>query len=293
MKISIDILRARKKTGPPVVMLTSYDYPMAVLEDEAGIDIQLVGDSVGTNVLGYEDVSMVSMADMVHHVRAVSRGSRHSFVLCDMPYKSFDTPEQALHNARILLENGANGVKIEGEAEALEQVRTVSASGIAVCAHIGYTPQTDGAKASVQGKDFERARNLITIALELQKAGASLMVLELIPEILSARITDLLSIPTIGIGAGRYCDGQVQVIHDILGLTSRVFRHAKAYGDFRGAFRGAVSAYADDVRRGVFPSEKNAASIDPEVYSHVLEWISRHAPLEAVRINPGGGRNEL
>jgi 3-methyl-2-oxobutanoate hydroxymethyltransferase len=279
MKIDIRDLQSRKKRTDKIVMLTSYDYPSAVMEDELGIDIQLVGDSVGTNMLGYKDVSEVTVTDIAHHVRAVARGAQRSFVLCDMPYKSFETCDSALQNARFFMDNGANGLKIEGEEEAMNQIRHVASHGIPVCAHIGYTPQTDGIKATVQGKDFERARGLISIALSLEKAGASMIVLELIPEGLATVITELLSIPTIGIGAGRFCDGQVQVVNDILGLTPRVFRHAKAYANLRDIFRSAVGAYIEDVKTGGFPTEKNASSLPADVLEQVQEWISRQGNI--------------
>jgi len=275
MKITIQELMRRKHSGPKIVMLTSYDYPTARLEDACGVDVQLIGDSVGTNVLGLADVSQVTVNDMVHHVKAVSRGVQRSFVLCDMPFHSFDTPDAALDNARRLIDAGADGVKMEGEAEALAQIGRVAGAGIAVCAHIGYTPQTNGAKASVQGKDIARAKELLTAARQLEEAGARMMVLELIPEMLAAEITRRAGIPTIGIGAGRFCDGQVQVIYDIAGMSERVYRHAKAYGNLAGEMSRIISSYAGDVQAGTFPAESNVSKIPDDVLRQVQVWLAK------------------
>jgi 3-methyl-2-oxobutanoate hydroxymethyltransferase len=274
MKITENELRSRKSGGPKIVMCTCYDFPTACLEDECGVDVQLIGDSVGTNVLGCADVSEVTVADMIHHVKAVGRGARRSFVICDMPFNSFQTPSQALDTARRFIEAGADGIKMEGEEEALEQVRHVASSHIPVCAHIGYTPQTDGIKATVQGKDLARAQELITIARKLEKAGAFMIVLELIPQQLAAAITAGIGIPTIGIGAGKFCDGQVQVIHDIAGMSRRIFRHAKAYADLGQEYERLLKAYIDDVRSGSFPTEKNAAQLPDAILRDIEHWLA-------------------
>jgi 3-methyl-2-oxobutanoate hydroxymethyltransferase len=275
MKISASQIGKYRLKGQPVVMLTSYDYPTALIEDRCGVDVQLVGDSVGTNVLGYSDVSQVTISDMIHHTAAVARGAGTSFVLCDMPFGSFANPEMAVENAGKLISAGADGIKMEGEQESLEQVRAVAGIGIPVCAHIGYTPQTDGAKASVQGKNLERALELINIAKELETAGAFMIVLELIPWQLSAEITRLLSIPTIGIGAGPYCTGQVQVIHDIIGLSGRIYKHAKAFTDTAKTVSMAVQEYASQVISGDFPSVANAASLSEDI----LEQLKKQTGL--------------
>jgi 3-methyl-2-oxobutanoate hydroxymethyltransferase len=273
MKITAENLIARKKHGPKIVMLTSYDYPTAIIEDNCCVDIQLIGDSVGTNVLGYTDVSQVTVDDMLHHTKAVARGVKRSFILCDMPYRSFATAELAIDNARRFLDGGADGVKIEGEQESLDQIGMVAAAGIPVCAHIGYTPQTDGAKAVVQGKNLQRAQELVSVALKLEQAGAFMIVLELIPRQLTAEITRLLRIPTIGIGAGPFCDGQVQVIHDITGLSSRIFRHAKTYGETGREFSRIITAYADDVHAGNFPASENSANLPDDTLHSIQAWI--------------------
>ncbi len=274
MKITKDSLLNRKNSGTKITMLTSYDYPTARLLDHCGVDVQLIGDSVGTNMLGYTDVSMVSVADILHHIKAVARGVKNSFILGDMPFGSCDTQKQALENAHLFCNNGADGVKIESEKSALDKIEHVASNGIAVCAHIGYTPQTPGLSASVQGKDTERAKELVTLAQECERAGAFMIVLELIPEKLARLITHSLTIPTIGIGAGRFCDGQVQVILDILGYSEKTFRHAKKYANGAEMFSDAVSSYISDVQNGYFPTEKNIASIPQNVITTISDWLN-------------------
>ncbi len=255
-------------------MLTSYDYPTACILDRCGVDVQLVGDSVGTNVLGYEDVSMVTVSDMLHHIKAVARGAKNSFVLGDMPFNSFNTNEKALENAQCFMNGGADGVKIESEESALEQISHVASSGIPVCAHIGYTPQTPGLKVSVQGKNLDRAIELVNLAKKSEQAGAFMIVLELIPEKLANVITQEISIPTIGIGAGRFCDGQVQVILDILGMSEKIFRHAKKYAEIANSYTEAVTSYINDVQKDCFPTEDNTSVLPDDVFNEVLSWLS-------------------
>jgi 3-methyl-2-oxobutanoate hydroxymethyltransferase len=173
------------------------------------------------------------------------------------------------------LENGADGVKIEGGTEVADRISRMTKQGIAVCAHIGYTPQKMGAKAVVQGKDLKQAQTLIESAIALEKAGAFMIVLELITEELSGEISRLLKIPTIGIGAGPLCDGQVQVIHDISGLSPGVFKHTKAYGNVKQEYATAISQYAQEVREGVFPTDKNAFFLGPEVLKEIKDWIEK------------------
>jgi 3-methyl-2-oxobutanoate hydroxymethyltransferase len=264
--------RAMKKQGRKIVMLTAYDYPTAVFEDRAGVDIVLIGDSVGRNILGYASELEVTMEDMLHHVRAVARGVKNGHVMADMPYRSFDTPALAVENARRFLEAGAHSVKIEGEESMAALIKQVVDAGIEVCAHIGYTPQTRG-KAAVQGRDFERARELIEAARALDQAGAAMVVFELIPEQLAREITALVSMPTIGIGAGRFCDGQVQVYCDILGLSQRIFKHAKAYDDLGRQYEEIFAAYVADVVAGRFPTSENAAALPEEVAARIRAWV--------------------
>jgi 3-methyl-2-oxobutanoate hydroxymethyltransferase len=253
-------------------MLTAYDFPAARLLDEGGVDIVLVGDSLGTTVLGYESTSQVTMDDMLHHLKAVVRGAPGTFILADMPFGSIRSPEQACENAVLFIQAGADGVKMEGGSEIVPQVRSTVQQGIAVCAHIGFLPQTGG-KPGIVGKTYPEAQKLINSALALQEAGAFMIVLELIPGKLAAEITRLLAIPTIGIGAGRFCDGQVQVFHDMLGLSPRIFRHVKDYAGGRQLFAHAVSQYVGDVRSGAFPAEANASPMPEEVFAQIREWL--------------------
>jgi 3-methyl-2-oxobutanoate hydroxymethyltransferase len=253
-------------------MLTSYDYPTARVAERCGVDILLVGDSVGTNVLGYSDVSQVTMEDMVHHISAVARGTTRAFVLGDMPFGSFSEPSRAIANARRLIAAGADGVKMEGEGVSAS-IEGVVGAGIPVCAHIGYTPQTDGSRARVQGRDAARAIELIEIARRLQVTGVFMIVLELVPEEIARLISTSLTIPTVGIGAGRFCDGQVQVVHDILGITERSFRHTKAYATLADAQCAAIMSYAREVHEGIFPTDTNASHVEREVLEEVDAWL--------------------
>jgi 3-methyl-2-oxobutanoate hydroxymethyltransferase len=273
MKLTFDDLIHKKKSGEKITMITSYDFPTAQLADAVGIDVLLVGDSVGTNVLGYPDITCVTMNDMVHHIQAVARGTEHAVILADLPFGSCATPENAKLNALRLIAAGANGVKIEVEDNAtIIALTAIAEADIPVCGHIGYLPQTHS-KAAVIGKELEQAKKLIIAAQKLEKAGACMIVLELMPLQLAAEITRVLSIPTIGIGAGPYCDGQVQVVHDIVGMSPRVFKHAKAYGNARDIFSQAISAYGNDVKKQEFPTHNNAPNMDIDVYASLQMWI--------------------
>jgi 3-methyl-2-oxobutanoate hydroxymethyltransferase len=214
----------------------------------------------------------VTMDDMLHHLRAVGRGCNKSFILADMPYGSIDTADSALKNASLFMEAGADGVKMEGGTEIAPLVRRVVNSGVAVCAHIGFMPQS-GRKPGVIGKTIAEAQMLIDSARALQEAGAFMIVLELIPEQLATEITKLLTIPTIGIGAGRFCNGQVQVFHDMLGLSTHIFRHVKDFAGGRQLFAKAISQYIGDVRSGDFPAPSNTSSMPGDVLTQVKEFI--------------------
>jgi 3-methyl-2-oxobutanoate hydroxymethyltransferase len=264
MKIDKQQLQQLKDTGRKIVALTCYDYPFARVAEALDIDILLVGDSLGTNVLGYTDVTQVTMPDMLHHVRAVVRGAPSKFILADMPWRSFETAADALVNARLLVDAGADAVKIEGNTEIIPRLAALTAAGINVCAHIGYLPQSHK-KAVVQGNTIEQARALLASARALEANGAFLIVFELMPAELAAEISQLLTIPTIGIGAGACCDGQVQVLYDILGFSSRTFRHTRVFAPVAALASEAVAAYAAQVRNGTFPAAANAASLDPAV----------------------------
>ncbi|MBW1702603.1 MAG: 3-methyl-2-oxobutanoate hydroxymethyltransferase, partial [Deltaproteobacteria bacterium] len=221
-KVTIAHLQEKKKNGDKITMMTAYDYPTAGLVDQAGIDTILVGDSLGMVMLGYESTVPVTMDDMIHHCKAVCRGAKSGFIIGDMPFMSYQVSiEKAIENAgRFIKEAGCDCVKLEGGSEMAPVTRAIVDAGIPVCAHIGLTPQT-ATKLSgfkVQGKDAESARELVQSAKDLEKAGAFLIVMECIPDLVAARITEELNIPTIGIGAGKDCDGQVLVYHDLVGL---------------------------------------------------------------------------
>jgi 3-methyl-2-oxobutanoate hydroxymethyltransferase len=278
---------AKKRAAQKITMLTCYDYPTAVLQDEAGIDIIFVGDSVGTNVLGYQSEREVTMADMLHHLRAVRRGVQRAYLLCDLPYNAYTTPALALQNAQRLLDQGADGVKLEGGREQVAVVRTLADHGIDVCGHIGYTPQTlsaIGKKAKVQGRTFERAATLIDDALALEAAGLQMIVLELVPDQLSRLITQRLHIPTIGIGAGAGCDGQVLVINDVLGITPFQTRLSKHYQQYRTLTAEAIAAYKREVEAQQFPAPEHAWSMDDAELARVQQWINGRQKDESRRI---------
>jgi 3-methyl-2-oxobutanoate hydroxymethyltransferase len=254
-------------------MLTAYDYPTAKLLDEAGIPILLVGDSLGRAMLGYENEIPVSMADMLHHTAAVVRGAKHALVVGDMPFLSYATADAAVANAgRFLAEAGAQAVKIEGGVRSQRITEAIVKAGIPIMGHIGWTPQAANAagKVRVLGKSREQARALLHDALAVQEAGAFAIVLELVPEQLAAAITERLRIPTIGIGAGAGCSGQVQVITDLLGWDSWHPKHAKPYADLRGTILAAAEAYAADVSAGTFPGPEQTVRMPDEVLDEVL-----------------------
>ncbi len=274
MRITIRDIRKMKDEGRPIVMLTAYDYTSAKLADEAGIPMILVGDSLGMVVLGYENTIPVTMDDMIHHIKAVVRGARRALVVGDMPFMSYHiNPEQAMSNAaRMIQEGGAQAVKLEGGRRMAPTVERLVANGIPVMGHIGLTPQSIHQLGGyrVQGRDLDAARALIDDALALQDAGAFSIVLETVPAPLARLITGRLSIPTIGIGAGPYCDGQVQVFHDLLGLFEDfVPRHAKRYAELAGTIRDAISRYKAEVESGEFPTMEHSFSMDEAVVAQL------------------------
>jgi 3-methyl-2-oxobutanoate hydroxymethyltransferase len=213
-------LRAMKERGEKIAMLTAYDYPGARLLDEAGVDILLVGDSVGMVVLGYPDTTEVTMDEMIHHTRAVARGTKKAVILADLPYRSYEIPDQAVANARRLIQAGAHAVKLEGGKARVPQIEALVAAGIPAMAHIGMMPQNVKQEGGykIKGKTPEQADALVADALAVQAAGAFGILLELVVPDVAKRITESVSIPTIGIGAGPDCDGQVLVLHDLIGL---------------------------------------------------------------------------
>jgi 3-methyl-2-oxobutanoate hydroxymethyltransferase len=242
----------KKKGKEKIAALTAYDYPTAKLLEEAGIDFILVGDSLGVVVLGYENPLPVTMEDMLHHTRAVARGVKKTPIIGDMPANTYNTPGVALRNAKRFLDAGANGVKIEGMKTDI--VRALVEEGIPVMSHLGLTPQTIQ-EYRVQGRDEEEGMRILGEACALEKAGAFSIVLECIPESLGEKITKSIGIPTIGVGAGRYTDGQILVINDLLGLFDRyVPKFARQYVNLRGEIREALSNYRADVKKGAFPA---------------------------------------
>jgi len=244
-----------KKGKEKITALTAYDYPTAILVDEAGFDIILVGDSLGVVVLGYEDTQAVTMEDMIHHMRAVARGTKKAVVVGDMPIHSYDSPEIALQNAKRFIEAGADAVKTEGVV--VDVVEALVEEGIPVMCHLGLTPQTI-TDYKVQGKDSENAERISKEAEALEQAGAFALVLECVPEGLGKKVTETLSIPTIGIGAGRFCDGQILVINDLLGLFDRYLpKFAKRYLNLREDMKKGLLAFKEDVLSGDFPKEEH------------------------------------
>ncbi len=260
--VSILDLRAFKERGERFAMLTAYDYLSAQILDEAGIPVILVGDSLGMVMLGYDSTVPVTLDEMIHHTAAVVRGAANALVVADLPFGTYQAgPEQALASAtRVLKETGCTAVKLEGGGRTIESTRLLVESGIPVMAHVGLTPQSvnqfGGFK--VQGRTDEAQEKILADAVALQEAGAFSLVLEAVPADLAARATEVLEIPTIGIGAGTGCDGQVLVWHDLLGLTSgRLPRFVKQYVDLRGQISSAVKSFAHEVAEAEYPGPEH------------------------------------
>jgi 3-methyl-2-oxobutanoate hydroxymethyltransferase len=252
-------IRARKGDGTPIVMVTAYDTPSARIADDAGVDIILVGDSVAMVVLGYDDTLSVTVDDMAHHTAAVARAKTGAMVVADMPWMSYHVSrEETVRNAARLLRAGASAVKLEGGRKRLDMTRAILDAEIPVMGHLGLTPQSvhmlGGFK--VQAKEFDAARALLDDAVALAEAGCFSIVLECVPDAVATMVTEAVPVPTIGIGAGPGCDGQVLVFHDLLGLNGgRAPKFVRRYADLRTDATSAVAAFADDVRSGRYPSE--------------------------------------
>jgi 3-methyl-2-oxobutanoate hydroxymethyltransferase len=262
-KVTLPLLRRKKENGEKIVMITCYDYPSARLLDEAGADILFIGDSVGDNVLGYDTTLPVTLEEIIHHCKAVRRGTRRALMLADLPFLSFQvSPEEALRNAgRMMKETGIEAVKLEGGAIIAPTVAKLVGAGIPVMGHLGLTPQSihlfGGYRA--QGREPEAAEKIVADAKALTEAGIFSLVLELVPADLAARITAELPVPTIGIGAGPYCDGQVQVFHDLFGLyPDRQYRHNKRYAEVGRILRDAAAQFCEEVRTGQFPTQEHS-----------------------------------
>jgi 3-methyl-2-oxobutanoate hydroxymethyltransferase len=274
MRITVNQIKELKQKGEKFAMLTAYDYSTAKIVDEAGIPLILVGDSLGMVVLGYESTIPVTMEEMIHHTKAVVRGTKQAMIIGDMPFMSYHiSAEDALYNAaRFIQEGGAQAVKLEGGVSVMEKVTRIVGCGIPVMGHIGLTPQSVHQLGgfAVQGKTPQAAERLLEDAMALEEAGAFAIVLETIPTQLAQVITAKLSIPTIGIGAGINCDGQVQVINDILGsYTEFVPKHAKQYAKLTDIIAKAVTQYQSEVKTGAFPTEKQSYSIDKKLLAEL------------------------
>jgi 3-methyl-2-oxobutanoate hydroxymethyltransferase len=270
MRTTIQQVKDFKARGEKFAMLTAYDYPTAQIVDRAGIPVILVGDSLGTVVLGYDSTIPVTMDDMIHHTKAVVRGSEKAMVVGDMPFMTYNINiEETLRNAaRFIQEAGAQAVKLEGGVTVADKVKKIVDCGIPVMGHIGLTPQSINQLSGhkVQGRSLEAARALLADARALEAAGAFAVVLETMPTELSNYITSKIGIPTIGIGAGARCDGQVQVISDLLGLfTDFVPKHSKQYAKLAGLMSEGITAYASDVNKGAFPTEQQSFTMDTSI----------------------------
>ncbi len=275
MKNTVLTLQKQKKEGNKITMLTAYDYSTAKLVNDAGIEMILVGDSLGMTMLGYEDTLPVTMEDMIHHTRAVTRATSETFVVADMPFMSYQTSVyDAVYNAgRLIKEGGAQAVKLEGGAAVCEQIKAIVDASIPVCAHIGMTPQSVNTMGGfkVQGKNIDVAKKIVADAKKVEEAGAFMVVLECVPAKLAAYVTEQLSIPTIGIGAGAGCDGQVLVYQDMLnmfgGHQAKFVKHFAQIGE---AMKEGFKAYAEEVKAGSFPAKEHTYKIDDEVMEAVM-----------------------
>ena len=277
-KVTTLTFRQKKERGEPITMLTAYDYPTALAMDKAGIDSILVGDSLAMVVLGYENTLPVSMEEMLHHARAVSRGAKNALLIGDMPFMSYQvSAEEAVRNAgRFLQQGGMDAVKLEGGRERVEAVRTISGAGIPVMGHLGLTPQSVHQLGGfrVQGKTASAAMRLLEDAQILEDAGCFSLVLESVPARLAETISKRISIPTIGIGAGAGCDGQVLVTHDLLGLFDRFTpKFVKKYANFHAEMNRAFAEYIDDVETKRFPAGEHTVEMTDEEWEAFQKGI--------------------
>ena len=277
MKTTTADFVSMKKNGDKITMVTAYDYSTAKLIDASGINSILVGDSLGMVMLGYPDTLSVTMEDMIHHSRAVSRGVSYALVICDMPFMSYQTSvyDAVVNAGRLIKEGNAGAVKLEGGEEFKEHVEAIVKASIPVCGHIGMTPQSVNAFGGfkVQGKDEEAAKKLVRDALALEEAGVFAIVIECVPKKLAEYISNLVSVPIIGIGAGNGCDGQVLVYQDMLGMYSDFTpKFVKKYAQVGEIMGDAFGKYIDEVKTGVFPDESHSYKIDDEIMNKIIEW---------------------
>ena len=292
-RLTISSIARLYADGERIAMLTAYDYPTARTLDDAGIPMLLVGDSLGQVILGYDSTVRVTMAEMLHHTKAVVRGTRRAMVVADMPFLSYGiTPEASLENAGLLMsEGGAGAVKLEGGERSARTIETIVRAGIPVMGHIGLTPQSIHQLGGhrVQGKTRAAGRQLLADALAVQQAGAFGMVLELVPEQLAAAITKRLHVPTIGIGAGAGCSGQVQVVTDLLGMSADFTpKHARHYTELYSIIKTAAEAYRTDVIAGSFPGPAESNRMDETILDEILGQTASDRPemVESSRVIP-------
>lgn len=278
LRVKPETLSAMKQRGEPIAMLTCYDYPTALQQEAADVDIIFIGDSVGINILGYESPRQVTMEDMIHHTRAVRRGVKKALLLSDLPYGSYTTPERAAQNALRLVEAGAEAVKLEGGLEVVDGAARILAQGIPVVGHVGHTPQSREGGRAVFGDRADEALTVFESARALENAGVTAVVLECIPERVAEIITKALSAPTIGIGAGRNCDGQVLVTPDMLGWNQTPYRFVKYYADLAILTRRAFSDYVTDIKTRQFPSDEHRFRIKGEELQKFKESMDRKVP---------------
>lgn len=270
MKNTVVTFQQMKEQGQKISMLTAYDYSTAKIMDEAGVNSILVGDSLGNVMLGYEDTISVTLEDMIHHGAAVARGAKNALVVIDMPFMSYQTSvyDAVVNAGRLMKEGRAGAVKLEGGTEVCPQIRAIVNAGIPVCAHLGLTPQSINAFGGfrVQGKSEEAARKILSDAKDIEEAGAFAVVLEGIPAKLAELITKQLNIPTIGIGAGKECDGQVLVYQDMLGMFSDFTpKFVKRYADLGEIMKDAFSRYQEEIQSGVFPGKEHEYQIEDDI----------------------------
>jgi len=276
-KVTIPYLQAKKEKKEKIVALTAYDFPVAKIVDACGIDLILVGDSLGMVVLGYENTLPVSMEEMIHHTKPVVRAAKRALVVGDMPYFSFHlSDEESIYNASLFLkEAGAHAVKIEGASRRrLKLIEALIEAEIPVMGHVGLTPQSirHFGQFRVKGKEADEAEKIIQDALNLEKAGVFSVILECIPLELARLVTEKLKIPTIGIGAGPYCDGQILVFHDLVGFSNGYLpKFVGKYADIHELISGAVGKYTDDVRKGKFPDDNHSYHLQPEQLQKITQ----------------------
>ncbi len=287
-KITVSHLSAKKAEGRKISMLTAYDYPIARLQDQAGVDIVFVGDSVGVNALGYSSAQQVTMADILHHARAVRCAVEHAFFLVDMPFMSYQpSAETALLNAgRLVQEAGAEGVKLEGGERILPQLEAIVRAGIPAMGHLGFTPQSKtrehylyskerGTVPKFHGKGPRGAQDILDQARRLEDAGAFGLVLEQVTEETAQAVSGRLAIPVIGIGSGRYCDGQVLIVNDLIGLNPEVPILAKAYASLHQDLENIFRTYCREVEEGLFPGADNARQMDEDKLKQLQQHLRK------------------